>query len=241
MNHLFNGIPLERVLFFDIETAPIVELYDELPAPMKKVWDKLVASKYPNETPTPAWRQHAGLYAEFAKPVCISFGAVINNQIATQSILPPAVVYEADGSAELVMLKQFRDLLVKNKDRKLCGHNIKNFDIPFMCKRFAIHGLPYPDLIYFENKKPWELTSILDTFEAWKFGSFQGVGNLELLCAVLGIESPKDGMEGSSVSKVFYSTDPDRYEKIKTYCEGDVRATIEVFMKLAGIKLVERV
>jgi uncharacterized protein YprB with RNaseH-like and TPR domain len=82
----------------------------------------------------------------------------------------------------------------------LCGHNAKEFDIPFLARRMIINNIAIPDkLNLFE--KPWEIPH-LDTLELWKFGDYKHV--LKLMCKVLGIPSSKGDIDGSQVGHVFY-------------------------------------
>ncbi|MGL1199325.1 hypothetical protein ACSTK3_23430, partial [Vibrio parahaemolyticus] len=47
------------------------------------------------------------------------------------------------------------------------GHNIKEFNIPFICKRILVNDLPLPTYLQMHDKKPWE-TKIFDTLSWWK-------------------------------------------------------------------------
>ena len=66
--------------------------------------------------------------------------------------------------------------------------------------------------------------------ELWKFGDYKHFTSLKLLTKVLGIPSPKDDIDGSEVAHVFYvENDIDR---IITYCEKDVIAVAQIFLRL---------
>ena len=78
-------------------------------------------------------------------------------------------------------------------------------------------------------KKPWEVPH-LDTLELWKFGDYKHYTSMRLLTKVLQIPSPKDDIDGSEVAYVYYvEKDIDR---IITYCEKDVIAVAQVFLRL---------
>jgi uncharacterized protein YprB with RNaseH-like and TPR domain len=53
----------------------------------------------------------------------------------------------------------------------LCGHNAKEFDIPFLARRMIINQIPTRQA-EFIRKKPWEIPH-LDTLELWKFGDYK--------------------------------------------------------------------
>ena len=90
--------------------------------------------------------------------------------------------------------------------------------------------------VLFASKKPWEIKHI-DTMELWKFGDFKNYTSLNLLTYVFNIPTPKDDMDGSMVAKVFY--EEDNLERIVTYCEKDVVATIQLFRKYEGKPLID--
>jgi uncharacterized protein YprB with RNaseH-like and TPR domain len=118
----------------------------------------------------------------------------------------------------------------------LCGHNAKEFDLPFITRRMIINSVQIPDKLNLFGKKPWEVPH-LDTLELWKFGDYKHFTSLKLLTKVLGIPSPKGDIDGSEVGRVFYiEKDIDR---IVTYCEKDVIAVAQVFLRLRREALIE--
>ena len=92
-----------------------------------------------------------------------------------------------------------------------------------------INQVAIPQKLNLFGKKPWEIPH-LDTLELWKFGDYKHFTSLKLLTKVLGIPSPKDDIDGSEVARVFYiENDIDR---IVTYCEKDVIAVAQIFLRL---------
>jgi hypothetical protein len=71
----------------------------------------------------------------------------------------------------------------------------------------------------------------------WKFGDFKAYTSLSLLCHVFDIPTPKDDISGADVARVYYE-DGD-LERIKVYCEKDVVALIQLFLKMQGGHLVD--
>ena len=104
---------------------------------------------------------------------------------------------------EKVLLEEFAKVLDEYysnlKDQYLCGHNIKEFDVPYTCRRMVVNQLPLPRALDLYGKKPWETKHLLDTMELWKFGDYKSYTSLKLLAAVLGFPSPKDDIDGSEV------------------------------------------
>ena len=119
---------------------------------------------------------------------------------------------------------------------RICGHNIKNFDLPYIGKKILINGLTIPSILPTYNDKPWE-TKVVDTKEVWGFNSYIGLSSLDLICASLGIHSPKDGdLKGENMHHYYYDWPEGkevelgvrRDDNIKEYCEKDVVATINL-------------
>ena len=67
----------------------------------------------------------------------------------------------------------------------------------------------------------------MDTMELWKFGDYKNYTSLNLLAHVFNIPSPKDDMDGSMVSKVYY--EEKNLKKIDTYCMKDVITLARVY------------
>ncbi|MEM1215332.1 MAG: 3'-5' exonuclease, partial [Bacteroidota bacterium] len=87
------------------------------------------------------------------------------------------------------------------------------------------------------GKKPWETKHLLDTMQLWKFGDYKAYTSLKLLAATLGFPSPKDDIDGSMVGRVFWE-DGD-VDRIAVYCEKDVLATAQLFLRYQLAPLLE--
>jgi DNA polymerase elongation subunit (family B) len=226
---------LENLLFIDVETARGVETYAELPEGLKYHWGRRTRKledpkdvSFANEEERNAWHyeDRAGIFAEFNRVVCISVGYLRWQE--THFILRVKSFYGAD---EAQLLRDFAQVLEKTPDRRLCGHNIKEFDYPVLGRRFLVNRIPLPTLLQGQNRKPWEMPT-LDTMDLWKFGDGKNYTALDLLCQLLEVPTPKGDMDGSQVSEVFWK---DRnYTRIAVYCEADVAATAGVLLRLVG-------
>jgi uncharacterized protein YprB with RNaseH-like and TPR domain len=133
---------------------------------------------------------------------------------------------------EKKILHDFSNLLnthFSGAQHLLCGHNAKEFDIPFIARRMIINGIALPNKLNLFGKKPWEVPH-LDTLELWKFGDYKHFTSLKLLTKVLGVPSPKDDIDGSEVARVYYIEN--NIDRIITYCEKDVIAVAQIFLRL---------
>ena len=213
---------MNKIIFFDIETVSGVASYSELSPAMQHLWDKKSQSRI-TETlwSSELYSQRAGIYAEFGKIICIVCGYYNTNQeFVTKS-------FASDD--EHIILSEFFDLLSQHPQYILCGHNAKEFDIPYTCRRGVIHGLPLPWQLCMTGKKPREILH-KDTMQMWKFGDYKAYTSHALLCEILGVDTPKDDIDGSQVSSV-YREDHD-LDRIVQYCIKDVIATAQVYERL---------
>ena len=232
---MLEKVQLEKILFLDIETVPQVYQYKDVEENAKKLFEAKTRSLVKDDkTFDDAYNDRAGILAEFGKIICISVGFV--NETRTGRQMRIKSFYHDD---EQTLLKQFKQLLDEHGMTKyfaLCGHNAKEFDFPYICRRMLINGMQLPSLLDIAGKKPWEI-SHFDTMELWKFGDYKAYTSLALLCHVFKIPTPKDDISGADVARVFYE-DGD-LERIKVYCEKDVIALIQLFLRMKGEPLVD--
>jgi len=229
---------LNGILFIDIETVPIEPEFNLLTDGMQAEWArkaKFVKSATDGNTdPAILFGERAGIFSEFAKVVCIGFGS-IHQDDGLKMRLKSLV-----NDNEKVLLTDFCEVLAKftthYKDMRFCGHNIKEFDIPFLCRRMIINGMPLPECMDVSGKKPWEVAH-LDTMEMWRFGDHKNFTSLSLLAEVLGIPSPKSDMDGSKVANVYWNEKD--LARIGSYCLQDVLTSARVYLRLKGISDVE--
>ncbi|MBX2817042.1 MAG: 3'-5' exonuclease [Saprospiraceae bacterium] len=238
---MLEKLQLGDILFLDIETVSCVDKFDSLSERMQALWRKkcrVVMRLPPGEVPEEdvvreVFSQRAGIFAEFGKIVCISVG--YHNRRSDEFRLKSFASHD-----EKKLLSDFSDLLSTHfgdpHEHVICGHNIKEFDIPYLCRRMIIQQLALPPMLRIEGKKPWELSYLLDTMNLWKFGDFKSYTSLDLLAAVLQVPTPKDDIDGSQVGQVYYGEGD--LARICTYCEKDVVTVAQVLMKLKGLSLI---
>jgi len=73
--------------------------------------------------------------------------------------------------------------------------------------------------------------------ELWKFGDYKAYTSLALLCHIFQIPTPKDDISGADVARVYY--EEQNLERITKYCEKDVVALIQVYLRMRLEPLVE--
>jgi 3'-5' exonuclease len=230
---MLSSIPLRQILFLDLETVPQQEKWNELSERTKVLWEKKTQfQRKENVTPEEYYYERAGMLSEFGKIVCLSCGLIIDDKkIRIKSFY---------GNHEKKILTGFNELLKSNYFKSnliLCAHNGKEFDFPYIARRMIIHQMELPKILRMHGKKPWEIPH-LDTMELWKFGDYKHYTSLDLLSHIFGLPSPKDDLNGSEVSNVFYKDK--NFERIKSYCENDVITLINVFRKMRNESILKR-
>lgn len=226
----------DRLLVLDIETVPQFASFEQLPEVWKDLWaDKISKTMPENFSAAEMYAQKAGIQAEFGKIICISTGFFY---VDKGNRLCFRVKSYADDD-EKQLLAEFSKAVEKFSKTvphmQLAGHNIKEFDIPYISRRMMMQNLPLPSFLQLSGKKPWE-TNLIDTMQLWKFGDYKNYTSLHLLANCLGIPTPKDGIDGSQVKDVYYKEK--NMKKLVEYCQKDVIATAQVFLRFQQLPLL---
>jgi hypothetical protein len=233
-------IPLPRILFLDIETVGLekdhtscVEKHPRIAEQFEKYFDWFL-KRFPedqlieDDQKNKVFSTRCALVPEFAKIVCVSVAFVLENgEVRKQTF---------SGHDEKRLLTDCQKLLDRcgKLDFWLCGHNLKNFDIPMLAKRMVINGLLPPSILPSYDTKPWDIKAI-DTREIWQFGAYTAIGSLDLMCASMDVPSPKDGeVTGDKVHHAYWNLD--KLKEISEYCERDVNVLIDIIKKLKTLK-----
>jgi len=231
-------IPITKILFLDIETVGGCKNYESCKTTNPNVAKQYVkyidwfVKRFPEDSQLSLdeiFIKRAPLVPEFAKIVCVSVAFVTEkDEIKTQTF---------SGDDEKQLLKDCQKLLDRcgKLDFYLCGHNLKNFDIPMLAKRMIINGLMPPSILPSYDTKPWEIKAI-DTKEIWQYGAYTSIGSLDLLCSTMDIPTPKDGeVTGDKVHSAYWNEN--KLKEISEYCEKDVHVLIDIIKKLKKLEI----
>jgi len=221
---------LENILFLDIETVSGQKTFEDLSEVMQDLWTVKAGQKYANEDKSPEnLYRHAAIYAEFGKVICISCGFF--QEVDGERKFR---IKSFAGDDEKAILEDFAKLLnsyFSSKNHRLCAHNGKEFDYPYLSRRMLILGVKLPGILDTAGKKPWEVNH-LDTLELWKFGDYKNYTSLKLLTHIFNIPTPKDDIDGSMIRDVYY--EEENLERIVIYCQKDVVATARLYLRFRG-------
>jgi 3'-5' exonuclease len=230
------NIPLEKLLFIDIETVGIQPDWEsleksnlELSFVFENYFDWF-QKRFPEDADKPVGQMfvnRAALVPEFARIACVSV-AFVTDKGETK-------VQSFSNENEKDLLQDVQKLLrrVGELGFFLCGHNVKGFDIPMLAKRMIINGLLPPKILPGHDTKPWEIKA-LDTKELWQYGGYGTIASLELMCVSMGVESSKNmEVTGNKVHEAYW-TNKD-IKGIVEYCEKDVLVLIDVIKKITAL------
>lgn len=231
----------EKLLLIDIETATEAASFSALNETWQHLWsERSTRSNVSMDAdPSETYVQRAGVMAEFARVICISIGYFTE---AEQSSFHIRSYKQASEKKLLMHFVEELNELFNSGIRFFAGHNIREFDIPFLCRRFLANQLPIPACMNFQQTKPWDVP-VIDTFQLWRFGDYKNFTSLQLLATVLKVPSSKDDMNGSEVGRVYWQGDArervDAINRITQYCEKDVVATANVLLRLMQQPTIE--
>jgi uncharacterized protein YprB with RNaseH-like and TPR domain len=230
------NIPLEKLLFIDIETVGIQPDWESLKKSnleLSFVFENYIdwfQKRFPEDADKPVGQMfvnRAALVPEFARIACVSV-AFVTDKGETK-------VQSFSNENEKDLLQDVQKLLrrVGELGFFLCGHNVKGFDIPMLAKRMIINGLLPPKILPGHDTKPWEIKA-LDTKELWQYGGYGTIASLELMCVSMGVESSKNmEVTGNKVHEAYW-TNKD-IKGIVEYCEKDVLVLIDVIKKITTL------
>ena len=212
----------ENLLFFDIETAPVIkelkldtQLFDSWSWKVNKNGDLT------NDEIIKSYSVRSGLYPEFAKIISIVVGKIVNGEI---------LLITLDHESESELLESFNSLLERNINCNLVGFVSHSFDTPFVYKRMVINGIEPHDKVDSSGFKPWDIVDT-DLALEWKGNSFERASLINVATA-FGLPSPKDDIGGADVGRVYWAEGKEGLARISEYCRKDVVTTINIFRKM---------
>lgn len=212
----------EKLLFYDIETAPQVKEL-ELDSPLFESWSYKVNKEgtFTDEEVIEKYSKESGLYPEFAKVITIIVGKIVDGKI---------VLITFNDKEEVDILTRFNKLVSRNSSDTLTGFVNIGFDTPFVFKRMLINGVKPHSKLDSTGLKPWEVEEV-DLAMIWKGTSFNRASLINI-STVFGLPSPKEDISGADVGRVYWQEGDEGLARITEYCKRDVVSTINIFKKM---------
>lgn len=232
---MLDHIRLNQLLVIDIETVPGLPEFASLNSALKDLWRIKAGHLGKKETDDEQefYFNHAGIYAEFGKVICIVAGKFVADKEAETFKLKTIA-----GDNESELLRTFLSLIAaqsKKTNWQFAGHNVREFDVPYICRRALVNRLALPSLLDIAGKKQWDV-QMADTLQLWRFGDFKHYTSLKLLMEILGLPSPKSDIDGKDVGRVYWKEKD--LNRITEYCRRDVVAVARLIQHFKGMKPV---
>ena len=199
-------------LFFDIETIPAHEDHKDFVLEIVKKKSKARAKNGISKSDDDLHRE-TSLEGTFGRICCIGF--IKEDGSITRGVI---------CGDEKDVLEQFWQI-AKDVDLFI-GHNVFEFDLPFIYKRSIILGVKPRMNISFAKYRNDTVFDTMCEWEKWAWGKAQ---KLDTLAKVLGLPTSKDEMDGSMVWD-FYQQG--KIDEICNYCMKDVELTRQVYYRM---------
>ena len=238
-------------LFFDIETIPCDEAGKAIYLEIQKAKDEKKKKKKSQDSA----RESTGLSPAGMTEVDLSFEETIKaakeeitlseedeDELIRKTALDGThgriccigVIWEDDlgRSHSEVISGEEKDILerfwkISQTVDVFIGHNVFNFDFPFIYQRSIINGVK-PRELSFAKYRNNPIYDTMQEWNKWANGSAQ-YKSLDTLAKVLGFPTSKDDMDGSMVWDYYQEG---KIEEICTYCMKDVELTRKIYYKM---------
>lgn len=203
----------KRIITIDIETLPTEEPFET-----KLFWE------------TEEQYRKTACDANLGRILCIGYseqnesGAIVEH--GCFGWREETKDFEPDEQIILAEFWQFLRGFDTNRDL-IIGHNILDFDLPFIVQRSIIKNVRPTVDFYFGKYRNAPIFDTMRVWDCWKWGDKT---SLKKLAYALGLECPKtDDIDGSKIYDAFLEG---RFEEIYRYCMRDVKTTRNAWRKM---------
>lgn len=205
------------MIYFDLETVPQDDIKDNL------AWSQKMQNA--SKRGVDLEYSDAGLDGCFGK-ICAA--------AATTYVDGSWMSFSSAGTDELEIITGLLEYINEAtvalmKRTSLCAFNGLGFDFPFLALRCLGNDVQLPVYLRTHGKKKWDLDHLVDPMEALKFTNWRGAASVSAVSHLLSIPTPKDDINGSQVWDCYLKGE---HERIKTYCEKDVKNLAAIVKKL---------
>ena len=221
---------MSKRIFLDIETLPPVESFREKLA--REIYAELGPGELgPDESESDVEVERRfrdlALRGEWGRLLCIGLVVEEDGIVKHCGVLGRDRETRQFHMDEARTLKSFWKLVAGFREGHdlFIGHNLLDFDLPFLYKRSCIHGIrPSVNLSF----RRYYSYPVFDTM--WEWTKWRHRISLHELTQALGIPSPKEsGVDGLGIYELYQQG---RHEEIAEYCMRDVKCAREVFYRL---------
>ena len=142
-----------------------------------------------------------------------------------------AIQVVSDKTTEATLLELFweRYAECRQNGRQLVGHNILDFDLPFIARRSWILGVEFPETAF--DGRFWDQRVFVDTMKIWACGKHQDRCKLDRLGKAFGGAGKLEGVSGAMFWRLFQGSPEDRKLALD-YLKQDLEVTFNVAKRL---------
>jgi DNA polymerase elongation subunit (family B) len=223
---------MAKRLFIDVETLPPPEeVRDSInPALAFKLVNRFRAPQEGCEVGcTEEQFRRLALHAEYGRVLSVGMIVEQDGEVVCRGVLGRERETLRFHLDEARTLKGFWNQLKGFDERRdlIIGHNVYDFDLPFLYKRSFIHRVRPSVRLSFAR---YRSRPIFDTMKEWELWAWRPGIKLEELAEVLRLGMTKtEGMDGSCIYDRFREG---RHQEIADYCMRDVELTREIYYRL---------
>jgi 3'-5' exonuclease len=221
---------MSRRIFLDIETLPPTEEGRERIARIVKREQPLAQTPLEHESLAKLIDERfraLALKAEYGRLLAIGIIIEDDTRVIHHGIIGRDRATRCFHLDEARTLNSFWRLIANFNNRQdlLIGHNILDFDLPFLCKRSVINRVR-PSIKFCFRR--FQQQPIYDTM--WEWNNWRERISQHELAESFGIISSKvDGLDGSNIYDYFLA---DHHEEIARYCMRDVECVREIYYRI---------
>jgi hypothetical protein len=221
---------VSKRIFLDIETLPPVEAFREKLARdiyAEQGLSELGPSEAEIDVEVEKRFRDLALRGEWGRLLCVGLVIEEDGDIRHCGVLGRDRETRRFHLDEARTLRSFWHLVARFREGQdlFIGHNLLDFDLPFLYKRSCIHGVrPSINLSF----RRYQSQPVFDTM--WEWTKWRQRISLHELTQALGMPSPKEsGVDGLSIYDLYQQG---RHEEIAQYCMQDVKSARDVFYRL---------
>jgi uncharacterized protein (DUF3820 family) len=223
---------MPKRLFIDVETLPPPEeARDSInPALAFKLENRFCAPQDGCEVGcTEEQFRRLALHAEYGRVLCVGMIVEQDGEVVCRGVLGrerQSLRFHLD---ERRTLRGFWNQLRGFDERRdlIIGHNVYEFDLPFLYKRSVIRCVQPSVRLSFAR---YRSRPIFDTMKEWELWAWRPAVKLGELAEVLQLGMTKtEGMDGGCIYDRFREG---RHREIADYCMRDVELTREIYYRL---------
>ena len=214
------------IIAWDVETCP-QQITDMTPEQRRRYEKDLAAERARNPDKS---EQEASRLVRSVNPflgwICCISVVRYNGRTAEKQTPKSFTAHTQAGEAE--MLRQFWDGVRAFQDfTTWVTFNGKKFDVEYVVTRSLACGIAVANKRLLQTY-PFRQEGHVDLKCLWQR---RGV-SLADVCGLLGVESPKGAMDGSQVYPAILAG---RIDDVARYCEADVVATLDCYLKINSL------